>query len=280
VKDLIKNYEMWNEPNNLSFWQGTEAQIYQMVAPAIGIIKANVPNAVIMSMASTAEVSYTQQWLQYEQTYGASANPPEVSDVVVWHQYLNSKAIEIAPEDSSVSQILNNFISAAATSPTGAKPWRLTETSWQAYQNPYNCNGNGTSSFSAADCLGQMVRWQLIILSNGGEGLDWYVWNVNIGSQPQYAQAWASMMNYMVGATFSAPCKPISSGSSTWTCPILRADRTTLASWVWTTNAAGDTYNPSAGSGYVDYLDLTGAKTTVSAGQSISISVMPIMLEQ
>src|SRR5581483_4152143 len=86
VKDLIKNYEMWNEPNNSTFWYDNtsagELVIYQMVYPAVKIIRDNVPNAVIMTMASTVDPQYTVQWLQYENQY-PPASGGTLSDVVV-----------------------------------------------------------------------------------------------------------------------------------------------------------------------------------------------------
>jgi hypothetical protein len=53
VATIIKNYEMWNEPNG-QFWYasgagGTEAQLEEMVFPARGIIWTNVTSAVVMT---------------------------------------------------------------------------------------------------------------------------------------------------------------------------------------------------------------------------------------
>jgi IPT/TIG domain len=277
VKDLIKYYEMWNEPNNINFWSGTELQIYQMVAPAVGIIRGVVngsggaQQAVITTMASTADAAYTATWLGYENSFGV------ISDVVVWHQYLNVQQTEIIPEDPANLAALSSLLSAKnGVSGWSAKPWMITETGFQAFVPPYNCR-----AFTATDCIGQMVRWQLIVLSNGAQSLDWYSWNVNIGSQPPYAQAWYSMMQYVVGGTFSAPCS-LTGSSQVWTCDFTETDNT-AAKWVWTTNSAGASYTVPVGSGYVDYLSLTGttgASTAVNEGQSINISTTPIMLEK
>lgn len=270
VKDLIKYYEMWNEPNNSNFWTGTELQIYQMVAPAIGIIRSVVngengaQKATIMTMASTVDVGYTEQWLTYESLYGVS------SDIVVWHQYLNKQTAEVAPEDTSILAPLSELIQDAVNV---GKPWQITETSWQAYTNPYDCD---TSTFSMSDCIGQMVRWQLIVLSRGALSLDWYTWNVNIGSQPAYAQAWASMMSDLVGGKFSGPCS--TGDNATWTCSFTEADGVTAALWVWTTSEAGSTFTVPPG--FNNSLDLSGTSSAVNPGQSIDISVMPIMLKQ
>jgi hypothetical protein len=271
VKDLIKYYEMWNEPNNPIFWSGTELQVYQMAAPAIGIIRSVVngengaQKASIMTMASTADASYTATWLGYESQYGVG------SDIVVWHQYLDRQTTEVAPEDASLESTLSNLIQDAVNV---GKPWQITETSWQAYTPPYGCE---TTAFSTPDCIGQMVRWQLIVLSRGALSLDWYSWNANIGSQPAYAQAWAAMMSDMVGGKFSdGPCS--TSDGVTWTCPFTEADGVTSALWVWTTNEAGSIFTVPPG--FNNSLNLSGVPAAVTPGQLIDVSVMPIMLKQ
>jgi hypothetical protein len=83
------------------------------------------------------------------------------------------------------------------------------------------------------------------------------------------------MMQFLVGGKFSSssPCTLLS--GTTWTCPFTEGNGT-AALWVWTTDESGASFTPT---GYSDYLDLTGAKTSVGASP-ISISVLPIMLEQ
>ena len=87
VASYIKGYEMWNEWSQSGFWTGTALQLYQMVAPAVAIIRANVPNAVIL-MPSTTEASSSWQtdfatWLGLENSYG------RISNWVNFHAYLN-----------------------------------------------------------------------------------------------------------------------------------------------------------------------------------------------
>ncbi len=285
VKDIIKNYEMWNEPNNPNFWHDTSAtgelEVYQMVYAAVPIIWSNVPNATIMTMASTVDSQYTAQWLQYENTYppAAGSNHQTLSDVVAWHQYLNSSTTEVAPDDPANTSRLYGMLSAIQAVPGWAtKPWRITETGFQAYQTPFNC-----TAFSTNECIGQMVRWQLIVLSGNAQGLDWYSWNANIGSQPDYAAAWNYMMTYLLGGTFTNSCQAGSGG--TWTCPFTETSGKT-AQWVWSTNSSGGS-SYAVPSGYSNAISFNAntpssppASTPVSAGQSINVTTMPTLLEQ
>ena len=123
-----------------------------------------------------------------------------------------------------------------------------------------------------------IVRWQLLHASNGAVSVDWYKWNESIGLNSQYETAYYYMMQYLVGGKFAAPCSfTPGGGSSTWTCNFTEAKGTT-ALWVWTPNEAGTTF--TVPSGYIDYVDLSGNSTPVTAGSSITIGVLPIMLEQ
>lgn len=279
VKDLIKNYELWNEPNNPNFWHDTSAtgelEVYRMVYPAVKIIRDNVPKSTVMTMASTVDAQYTAQWLQYENTYPPAAGGT-LSDVVAWHQYLNVSTSEVAPDDASNISRLNEMLKGFQAVPGWAsKPWRITETGFQAYQTPFNCTG-----FSTSDCIGHMVRWQLIVLSGNSQGMDWYSWKANIGSQPNYAEAWSFMMKNLLGGTFTSPCS--SPDNATWTCSFSETSGK-KAQWVWSTNSSGGSY--SVPSGYSSYSAFnvstsTSGSTPVSTGQSINITTMPLMLVQ
>jgi hypothetical protein len=274
VKDLITGYELWNEANvgtgQAIRWTGTQLQLYQMVKPAVAIIKAASPNATIFTPSITAGgASWMTFWIGTEVSNGA------ISDVYNIHQYLNNKL----PEDV-LNVTATNLAPNTSTFGWTPKPWVMGETGYDDIILPYNCNaGNTNTPYTTNDCIGQMVRWNLLLFSEGGSGLYWYYWNTYIGSDSQYSTAYASMMQYLVGGKLGGPCAPLAGGpSTTWTCNFTEAGGTT-ALWVWTTSESGDTI--TVPSGYMDYRDLSGGPaTTVSSGQSISITTMPIMLEQ
>ena len=49
VKDYIGYWEMWNEANIPEYWTGTPAQLYDMFAPVIPIIRNNIPDVKILT---------------------------------------------------------------------------------------------------------------------------------------------------------------------------------------------------------------------------------------
>ena len=264
--NLIRYYEMWNEWNTHLRWTGTIDQLYEMLAPAVPIIRANVTNSVILTPSTTSgNVSVFQSWLNLETTKGT------ISDWVNWHDYLSGNTPE-----QEWSQHGAIYLSAQVALPAWRNaPWADTETNFDT--QTYAC----PPTFTADDCTGQIVRWQLLHASNGAVNLNWYKWNQTIESNSQYKTAYSNMTQYLLGGKFDGPCTSTAGApTTTWTCTFTEANGTT-ALWAWTPSEAGTT-TFTVPSGYVDYRELTGngAKTTVYVGQSIRIGPMPIMLEQ
>lgn len=269
---LVKNYELWNEPNLAAFWAGTEAQIYQMAAPIAVIIRANVTGAKIYSASSASNATYASTWMALENTYG------RISDAYAFHHYLNSTT----PESNYTSSTVSMVAALAANAGWTNTPYRMTETGGLSSTPPFACD---TATFTTADCISQPIRWHLVQMSNGMEGIDYYSWYVNIGSQSNFAGPYYRMMQYLVGGKLTSPCT--SSGSPiVYTCAETEANGT-IAQWVWapctpgagyTACTAGTTYTVPAG--YTQYRDLTGSLIPVAAASSVAIGVQPIMLEQ
>lgn len=289
VKDLIRYYEMWNEWDLTFHWTGTMQQVFWMVAPASTIIRTNVPNAVILTPSATPDSptggpADLQNWLTLEDAN--LINGKHMSDWVNFHVYLTTGNNTIATPENQWSTYNANFLSVQASNPNWqSAPWSNSETNFNGapppglnYTCPASSSPNPPTTFSSDDCTGMIVRWQLLHDSNGAAGVFWYKWNETIGGNQQYQTAYYYMMQYLPGGKFAGPCTfTAGSGVSTWTCSFTEASGT-QALWVWTPSEAGTSF--SVPSGYVDYLDLTGNKTSVSSGQSITIGVMPIMLEQ
>jgi len=279
VKDLIQGYEMWNEWDISFHWTGTMVQVYQMVKPAVQIIKQYEPNAVIL-MPSTTPDSDTglgyendfQNWLNYENTNG------RISDWVDWHVYLTVTATTTNTPEVQWNNYNANYLSIQASTPGWeTTPWMDTESNFNGAPPPglnYTCP---SAQFTPNDCTGQIVRWQLLHASNGARGVAWYKWNATVGHNSQYETAYNSMMQYLGGGKFPSPCSEAATPvAPTWTCNFTEANGTN-ALWVWTPSESGTNF--TVPSGYVDYRDLNGGKTTVTGGQTIAISVEPIMLE-
>jgi hypothetical protein len=261
--NLITLYEMWNEWNTSVRWSGSATQLYQMLAPAASIIRANVTNAVILTPSMTAgNASVFTSWLNLESTKG------RISDWVAWHDYLVGNTPEYEWGIQSAIY-LSNQVSLPAWK---SMPWADTETGFNTHN--YTC----AAKFNAQDCAGQIVRWHLLHLSNGAQSLNWYRWNEIIGSKSTYETPYEFMMQYLTGGKFTGPCtSTVGQTPAIWTCKFSESSAKT-ALWVWTPSESGAQF--TVPSGYVDYRDMSGGTAPVYGGQSISVSTMPVMLEQ
>jgi hypothetical protein len=303
--NLIQYYEMWNEPNG-QFWNpgGTEAELENMVFPVRSTIRTNVTGAVILTpgfvFANTDYSMWFEDWLSAENTNGT------LSDDVAFHVYFPS----VTPETQYSCYILATTSSAAstcsnATNPSflymkdhvtentaiwAAKPWINTETN---FSSAFVCPTEDTDTAqatTAADCAGQVVRWQLLQDSSGATSVAWYFWNTTIGNPPTIGEeyydngldadtptAYSSMIKYLGGGKFTQLCAN-TSGTSIWTCKFTDANGNGDL-FVWTTNTTAQSYTPPAGA--VNYWILAGPGAGTCAaipGTGFTVTVDPYLL--
>ena len=260
VKDYIKYWEMWNEPNQTHYWSGTVTQLYDMFKPVVPIIRANVPGAIVSTPpVSGGDTSYIASWLSLENTNG------RLSDYYGFHCYLYG--YEPETRINMIARMVKTKNDAGWTT----TPWMNTETNFNAFTNI--CAG------STKDCHGQLVRWHVMQYAyQGGAGgafhVGWYNWpSIASGGYDTY---YYTMMQWLTGATFTVSC---TSNRTVWTCPLTEADGAT-ALIVWNTGGNAD-YTP--GTEYVDYKEFNGtyggATVPISAGQTTTIGVIPVMFE-
>lgn len=307
VKDLIKYYQMWNEWDLQFHWTGTLSQLYQMIAPAVAIIRANVTGAIII-MPSTTVFNDTGNGYACSEVaqlnLDATAGPggTRLSDWIDTHFYLtHTSTTTWTPEQQWANYIANGsngFLDiragaavAGCTPATTARgwssiPWVNSESSFDGsaslnYHCPNGSEGgtvpaNGYSQFSLADCQGQIVRWQILHDSNGASGLWWYYWNATIGNNAGYHTLYTQMMAELAGGWFAGPATySTNNGIQTWTAPFVTSNGRS-ALFAWTPSEDGASY--TVPSGYTSYVDASGMSHAATAGQNIKIGVQPFML--
>jgi len=281
VKDYIQVYQMWNEWNLSVHWVGSMAQVYQMVAPAVAIVRANVPNALIV-MPSTTPASDTglgyeadyRNWLSYENTHG------RISDWIDWHLYLtHTSSTTFTPEQQTANYMTGagNYLAIQNGVPGwNVTPWIDSETNFSAGTG-YAC----PAPYGETDCAGQIARWQILHNSNGAAGLWWYYWNQTIGNGPStpvsYGTVYQNLQNLLTGGYFTGAAVSDGNNPATWSARFVEANGHP-AVWLWTDAVNGSKAYTVPG-GYSGYRDLTGVATPVIGGQGITITTMPILLE-
>jgi len=286
VSTYIQDFELWNEANDSHYWGdgATVGQLYQMMAPAVAIIKQKIPAAKILTppISNAGGASGFQGWAC---SWLAEEVAHPISDIYAFHTYLQDNIPEnqcCSPNSLAALQLAPNKTYSTTCSPqTGwsEHPWWVTETNYNVGPNqdskyPWTCD---LDKYTAADCAGQILRWQAIINSNGGSNLTWYYWNTAIGHVSQNETAYYWTMQYFNNGHFTAACQI--STVTTWTCPFSEAGGES-ALFVWTTSGGSQTYTLPNPNPYVDFRDLQGNTTQITPGETtVPISVEPIMLE-
>ncbi len=305
VKDLIKGYEEWNEWNSFVYWNDGSGcptlntcalDLYELWAPAARIVRANVPNAVLIAPSvtpiNTNYVTAFTDWFGLENKYG------RITDVANWHLYLTN--LSPPPFSNTPESQWGTVVPALLTAQNQTAGWN---------NAPYadteaNFHGNNTvqtsysyacyspllpGDYSTPDCEGQVLRWQILHASNGAASVDWYYGNYTIGNgvptfDPGYATVYENAQQSMIGGRFTQPAAQLS-GSTVWTAPFTTPNNT-VALWVWQpcsynnqTCDSGTSYNAQGYTAYYNPADGTTTSIPLS-NTTVTVGVMPLLLEQ
>jgi len=263
VKDYIKYWEMWNEANITKYWAGTATQLYDMFAPVIPIIRNHVPGAIVSTPpVCGGDASWMASWMTLENTYG------RLSDYYGIHLYLRG----YTPEERMGT--IQYMLDTKNDNGWATTPWMNTETGYELVT--FACS----TQYTAEDCRGQLVRWHVLqyAYQGGGGGayhVGWFNWKSFSGGG--YDTTYYTMMQWLTGVTFTAPC---TNQGTVWSCPLTKADGS-KALIVWDT-AGYSGYTPAPQYTHVKkFLNgiYGGLTIPISPGQWQKIGVVPFMFE-
>jgi hypothetical protein len=280
----IKYYEIWNEADSGVYWTGTVAQLEALAAAAYPIIKQDSHSLVITpSMVGSPGPNFLAQFLQ--------AGGNQYADIASYHGY-------IAPMTYALPYPLPT--ENCATTPCGGP---ITD-QMTAYRQALDGNGMQgkplfnteggfyNSTITDPDIASAWLAQYYVLQAGEFTNLNvqlvtWWLWGGppvpgspdNGPALSPVGVAYNQVDNWLVGATFSAPC---SNAGSIWTCNITRSGGY-QAEIIWDasqTCAAGvcTTLNQAVASTYTQYRDLAGGTHTPISGQ-VAVGLKPIILE-
>jgi polysaccharide biosynthesis protein PslG len=264
----VKYWEIWNEPNILSRWTGTNAQLVRMAADARSIILSIDSNAILLTPCPAKGIAGTANWLA---AY-FSAGGAKYADVIAYHAYVQHAGAYPVAED--VVTLMHNVSNVMAAYGQIGKPMWNTEGSWGKTSVTGFSNPDLEASFA--------VRYILLQWSNGMSRFYWFQWNNTNSSGVLWEPtagllkpgvAYGEVYKWMVGATMSNRCSEAS--DHTWTCTLTRpGGYQALAIW----NPSG-TKSYTAPGEYKQYRTIYGQVYSLPASHSMSIGNMPFLLE-
>jgi len=269
----VKYWELWNEPNILARWTGTNAQLVRMAADARTIIREIDPYAVLLTPCPAKGITGTASWLAGY----FSAGGGNYADVIAFHAYVQHAGAYPVAED--VITVIDNVKKVMAAYGQTGKPMWNTEGSWGKTSVTGFTNADLQSSFT--------VRYILLQWSTGMSRFYWYQWNntnssgllwtptptKNPGTVLKPGIAYGQVYKWMVGATMSSRCSMAS--NYTWTCTLTRPGGYQALA-IWNTSGTKSYIAPGE---YTQYRTIYGQVYTLPASHSMNIGIMPVLLE-
>jgi hypothetical protein len=273
VGSQIGIYECINEANAPNQWTGTVAQTLTMCTDMYNIVKQYDPAAIVaMPPVANGDGNATVWLTQYFQAGGA-----KVADTVGFHGY--------ARPDTDPDLIYAYAQSIVALAKTYAPTYPV----WDTEVGFFNTLAAGEGGITDPDQ--QAAYTAIIFLTQWGLGIPrvyWYSYgNGATGTLSNTAgtvlntagTAYTVVQQWLLGATMNTPC---SENGTTWTCSFKNAQGSQVEA-VWEDCTATSGVCPAANftqtSGYSQYVDLTGTSQSFSAGATVPIGTMPILLE-
>lgn len=213
-KGHVREYEIWNEPNDNGFFSGTPEQLLALQREAYRILKEIDPENIVVMPAAV----HAYQWLDNYLSLGGA----DYADVIGYHFYVPKDAPEaIVHEIEGVRSLMSEH-------GVANKPLWNTETGWWIANTDGTPDTGGVSPTWKRLAPGQGAAYvaRALILGNWA-GLDrfyWYAWdNEGLGLiEPRTkelkpaARAFGTVQNWLVGKTIES----CSSTDSVWTCSV------------------------------------------------------------
>ena len=254
-KSRIRYYEIWNEPNDPTYYTGSVAELAELTAEAYTILKSVDPGNTVLSPAPYVP-GYLDQLLQ--------AGMAENVDMIAYHFY------ETPPE--AAAQAIANVDLVMAEHGVSAMPLWATE----------GASGDTTTapeSLAAA----YLVRKYLVHLAFGSIRFDWYAWGKAttfcVGTEEndprtltEAGRAFGILLAWLRGASLTGASID---SFGTWQIDLTMPGGS-RGLIVWNPNATMQFTIPD-GLHVVTQHDIFGNVTPV-VGSTVSVSYSPILL--
>lgn len=251
----IRFFEIWNEPNDQTFYAGTVAQLAALTRAAHDALKAVDPGITVITAPA-----YSPGYLDLYLATGAAA----YADVIGYHAYAT-------PPEATALQLADVRL-VMAKHHLAAMPLWDTEAA------------SGNQSTSAADAPTYIVRKYLTDLAFGAGRLDWYTWGhatpycvATEAADPHTlapaGRAYATLATWLANATVTSAAID---AAADWQIGLQRPGPI-QALIVWNP-AATTRFTLPAGFAPTQAIDIFGRSTPVS-GRTVRVTPSPVLLQ-
>jgi hypothetical protein len=260
----IRYYEIWNEPNDTTYYSGTVAELAELTAEAYSAIKSVDPGNTVLSPAAYAP-GYLDELL--------AAGVGSTVDMIAYHMY------ETPPEETGAA--ITNVRLVMAANGIGSMPVWDTE------------GASGDNTVTEDVGAAYLVRKYLVDLAFGSIRYDWYTWGKasiycagTEESDPfqltEAGRAFGLLVNWLQDASLTGASID---GSGTWQIGLSWPEKPSLRSRanvrhgviVWNPNLTAEFTIPDDWTGVNQY-DVFGNVTAIS-GSSVMVGDSPVLLQ-
>jgi len=255
ARGRIKLWEIWNEPQDESFYCGDIATMVELQKRAYKIIKTLDPGALVLTPSPVGGEG--PKWMSDFLAAGGG----QYADILAFHGYWGINAEKIVG-------LIKRYKDVFAAKGEQSKPIWDTEASWG--ENAQLPDPDAQAAF--------LVKFYLLHWSGGVSRLYWYSYDNRLfgglwdktGGLHKAAVAYQQLHKWILGARLDKPCQVL---SGVWTCELSRPDGY-HAIIVWQSSGP-NTY--SAPSQYKQYRDLDGNVSQIT--NMVPIGDKPILIE-
>jgi hypothetical protein len=258
-KDVIRSYEVWNEPNVKGTFTGSPQTMLELSRAAYRVLKSIDPSITVVSPSPTADAGVS--WLEQFLALGGC----RYADVIGYHFYVTPK-----PPEAMIS-LIQKVRTSLRREGCENKPLWNTESGWASPKH----------FRSDEEAAGYLIRTYIMNWLMGVQRCYWYAWDnhnwstLNLtspaGNQMTKAgAAYGTMRDWLLGAVLHSCARQ---PSGIWTCNF---DRSGSASWVVWSDQRTQPFAVPAAWQVRSLASWTGEVSTV--GSSVAVGPAPVLL--
>lgn len=251
----IHFYEVWNEPNDPTFYSGSVARMVELTREAFAIVRANDPAARIISPAP-----YSVGWMDEFLALGGGA----FVDIIGYHHY--------ATPPEGLFAAFANLRQVLRARGAGMKPLWHTEAA----------AGDATTPPTLGAML--LARMYLASFAAGANRFNWYTWGparefcvattTPDGLAPAPAGAALGVIQtWMTGVRILSVTRQV---TGLWTMHLRMTDGT--RGWIVWSDGAATTLSVPADWAAQSRVDLFGAAASMTGVRTLSVSGSPMLI--
>jgi polysaccharide biosynthesis protein PslG len=265
-------FQVWNEANVVNYWSGTPAQMAQLTAVARQVADKVAPDITLVAPAFVTRLPSQLKWM--DEFYGQKVNGKPVGDLIdVVSLQLYPVSATPTPEAAMAELAADRKILVAHG---------VDKPVWDTESNFGAKGGKTVSPASADQQAANVARTYLLSAANGVRRVFWYAWDLtqpivdtfmveaDHATPTAAGRAFSTVRTWMIDSTVQ-DCDVDDQG--TYTCTLVKSGKTQLVLW----NVKGPV-QVKVPAGMTTAEKLTGTPQPVTAGSSLTIDMVPVLL--